>query len=306
MSDFSKKIDDILSNTNAVLEKLNSPDRLDSSVDKAKIVVEHYHDCHEVIRDFWRERNKLFIYILIAVAIGLLLSTTVEGTNAAVSLIGAFLAKSAGATSIDSSSFISADLVRALIPLPIFYLVFNLYQRDIYIRRGYFYMQVLEDFVRDSLEITEGAVFTKEGKFYKDKETFAQRSALLFYHLLVLLLLSIFYSYRIEIDLMLMSKSGGIGNAIVILVDIILAGATSFYMSAYSCASHALVSKDFTCIPNEKRCMTKWILAMGALVLLGIVLVYISSQGQVNRGNLSLDMAGNAQLKSPCTVAVWT
>lgn len=278
---FASKIDLIVSGLQNLQARIESNPAESKDVDIASIVLQHYQYCHQIIRDYWSDRNRIFIYILMAIAVGLILSTTVEGTTAAVALLGAFLAKTAGAENLNANTFISTDLVRALIPLPIFYLVFNLYQRDIYIRREHFYMQALEDLIRERLGVENSEAFTKEGAFYTSKQTFAQAKALLFYHLIVFLLLSIFYSYRIGINVNLVCRDFSLGNVLVMAIDLCLAAATGFYSSAYNCAPHAIVDRGPACKRNEINCMWKWGISMFVVILLGSASVFLTLEKNV-------------------------
>jgi hypothetical protein len=116
----------------------------------------HYVDTFGHIRHALGQRDRLFAYIVVAIALMLLRVVAPEETDAA---IGGLIAQSLALAATVSLTLIGTALWFVLLALVIRY-----FQTVIYIERQYDYIHALENLLAPNYE--GGTAFTREGKSY--------------------------------------------------------------------------------------------------------------------------------------------
>ena len=122
---------------------------------KIEILHAHYVDTFGHIRNALGQRDRLFVYTVIAVTVMLLQVVAPQDTDAA---IGRLISSELGLSGAFSLRIIGTVLWFALLGLVIRY-----FQTVIYIERQYAYIQSLEEQLAANYE---DAAFTREGKSY--------------------------------------------------------------------------------------------------------------------------------------------
>ena len=135
---------------------------------KPELLVSHYQKTHEVTLEMWKQRNRLFLYLLIVVGVASFLAL---GPQEAHSLLVDMLAKILDISDnerIDElrTSF-PYNLIQTLLLIVVFYLMVNLYHRSRFVIRNYMYLGFLEKEIRQELKLSKAdAAFTRESRFY--------------------------------------------------------------------------------------------------------------------------------------------
>ena len=192
---------------------------------KAELLVQHYQDTFDLTYKFWSQRNRIFLILLVVVALASLL-TYVPETN---SILLSWLGKVVGITDQNElRKSIPFAFLQGILLAVVFYLMVNLFHRALYILRNYNYLGELEREIRTILDFTENdKAFTRESTFYWNKRQWP--------------LTTVKYVYVIFLGVLLLSFLGGricsdfcMGNLLLSLVDIAIAIPTLGYFIAFS------------------------------------------------------------------------
>ncbi|MFN8472267.1 MAG: hypothetical protein U0822_08765 [Anaerolineae bacterium] len=131
----------------------------------ARIIAEHYQKSFELTNKQVSQRNSYFLWILVVVLVGALLSWRPNDTQLIVRLA---LARALDVN--DSQTLFSPSvlgLIHAIILAIVFYLMTNLYKYNALAARNYQYLDILEQEIRQLLNLpADSSVFTREGAFY--------------------------------------------------------------------------------------------------------------------------------------------
>lgn len=177
----------------------------EAQMDKEVIsaLTEHYQKTFELTYEMWKERNRLFVYLVLAAGIGLLLLLRIPQANTLLLYgVAKFL-------SITQQSDIEAlnkafpfDVLPSMVLVIIFYLMQRLYSTNLSVLRNYLYLGKMEDEIRAELQLTAKKVsFTREGNFYWGRRSLAQKISKWLYVIVIFIVLSPFVWMKIQRDL---------------------------------------------------------------------------------------------------------
>jgi hypothetical protein len=126
---------------------------------RAELLLDHYKDTFQHILYHWKVRNRLFVYVLILLAV-IALDTYQPGMLS--ELVNAYIAKTLqsagqGAPALDFA------VIRSAAWFLLLSLVIQYYQRSINVDRQYMYIANLEEQICDTMG---GDFVTREGKAY--------------------------------------------------------------------------------------------------------------------------------------------
>jgi len=122
---------------------------------RAELLMEHYKDTFQLILYHWKVRNRLFIYVLIILA---LLGLDSYSPGSLSELVNAYIAKK-----IEKSPPLQLDIIGTAAWFILLSLVIQYYQRSIFVDREYRYIQRLEEQLCHEMG---GDYVTREGKAY--------------------------------------------------------------------------------------------------------------------------------------------
>jgi hypothetical protein len=216
------------------------------SVDRAKVLADHYHRAAEQASVRWQERNRQFLFLVGVLALAVLLTANASATD---SFLITILAKLAGVpeAQIDKlrESFPYVVLHGLLVVL-VFYFMTDVYRLNANIIRNYEYLRGLERDLRDELRLAPAQVaFSKETDFYDTFKVAGNGVIKFAYVLLVGGMLAFFLVFRITSDW----PANGFGLAqlgswqtftpwlerhMLLLVDFVVGGMTVLMYLAYA------------------------------------------------------------------------
>lgn len=192
-------------------------------------VTDHYQKTFELTYETWKERNKLFIYLIFTTSAGLLFLLRVpEFDKLLVESIASIL-------EIDDPNRITQlytnfpfDVLLSAILVIFFYLMQKLYSTNLSVFRHYLYLGAVEDEIRIALNLPDNSVlFTREGKFYWDRRSIVQNVSKWSYVFVILVTLLPYVSIKIGNDISLK-------NPIITGVDIIVSLLAFLYLWEYA------------------------------------------------------------------------
>jgi hypothetical protein len=204
-------------------------DHRDVSTDTATtLLAEHYQKTYELTYDFWRQRNKLFLLLVAAVAVTALLTAQVpEANSLLVDLVARLVGVSDNSQRVEElRRGLPYALIQSALLIVVFYLTFSLYHRTSNVRRLYSYLAKVETDLR-CLTNFGAAGFTREGAHYTDWKPVPLKAVGYIYTGLLGLLLAAMFAVRIFQDI----ESKG---AWAIVVDVVIAIPTVFFYGAYA------------------------------------------------------------------------
>lgn len=140
------------------------------SAEETQIIADHYQKTFELNQDWWRERNKQFIFLLILTAVTILLTYRTPGVLAVIADV---YNKLAGGSKdpVSIASGFPFDLLRSILLAATLYLMIQIYHRTIHISQMYKYLGGLESTLRSMLRLDRTSVtFTREGSFYDSRK----------------------------------------------------------------------------------------------------------------------------------------
>ena len=194
-----------------------------------QILAEHYQKAFEVAYETWKQRNKLYLWLLMLVSVAVLLTYQAPQANP---LLVDWITNLLGiteSTRIDEirNSFPYAVLNSAL-GFAIFYTLVNLYQHNRIIGQNNFYLPRLESELRNKLGLEKESVFFTRESSFNTGERFKDGKLIAWTYVISLgLLLFAFIGGRVIDDLRLK-------NLPLIFIDSILAILILIYFYLYA------------------------------------------------------------------------
>jgi len=172
-------------------EKTSKPQSVPVNVD---VLADHYQKTFEVAYDTWKERNKIFVYLVLVASVGLMLLLRVPTANdLLVDAIAKFLNITDPIRKADLKSGFPFDILLSAILVVMFYLMQRLYSTNLSVMRNYLYLGALEQDIKPHLGLPSGSIaFTREGGFYWSSRTKMQ-SVSKYYYVAVLFIILIPY-----------------------------------------------------------------------------------------------------------------
>lgn len=122
---------------------------------KAELLMEHYKDTFQLILYHWKVRNRLFIYIIIILA---LVGLDSYSPGSLSKLVNAYITHK-----VPKAPTFGFDVIGTLAWFLLLSLVIQYYQRSIFVDRQYRYVQRLEEQICSEMG---GDYITREGKAY--------------------------------------------------------------------------------------------------------------------------------------------
>lgn len=136
--------------------------------EKAVLLIGHYEKTYDITYAFWEQRNRLFLLLVVSIAIGTVFTYQSFDSQ---TILAALFANAVGITDEAGRSNVAESftysLLQSLVLSVVFFLTFNLYHRALYILRSYVYLEALETEIRAELSISSTEVaFSRESTFY--------------------------------------------------------------------------------------------------------------------------------------------
>ena len=216
-----------------------------------EVLANHYQKTFEVAYENWKERNRLFVYLVLAAGIGLLLILRVPTAD---SLLVAAIAKFLGITdAAQKAQLVSAfpfDILLSGILVVLFYLMQRLYSTNLSVMRNYLYLGAMEKEIREGLNLPpSSASFTREGKYYWDRRMIMQKASKWYYVFVLFVILVPFIVIKLKGDLLNLQAGVQLQDWVVILVDFTVSLMTFLYWLEYAYSAFRF---DVRKMPVEK------------------------------------------------------
>ena len=208
------------------------------------VLAGHYQKTFEVAYDYWKERNKLFVILVLTAGMGLLLLLHVPTADSLlVAAIAKFLDITDQAVKTDLLEKFPFNILLSGFLVVMFYLMQRLYSTNLSVMRNYLYLGALEAEVRKYLGLPTGSIsFTREGSFYWGRRSRIQAMSKYYYVVVLFIILVPFIGFKLIADL----ESP---NLLVIAVDVVVSLMAGLYWWAYARSSFQL---DVPKIPTEQ------------------------------------------------------
>jgi len=208
------------------------------------VLAGHYQKTFEVAYDYWKERNKLFVILVLTAGMGLLLLLRVPEAN---SLLVDAIAKFLGVTDMERIKQLYANfpfnVLLSGVLVVMFYLMQRLYSTNLSVMRTFLYLGALEKEIQPHLGLPTGSVaFTREGSFYWGRRSRIQAMSKYYYVVVLFIILVPFIGFKLIADL----ESP---NLLVIAVDVVVSLMAILYWWAYARSSFQL---DVPKMPAEQ------------------------------------------------------
>ena len=197
--------------------------------ESAQAITEHYQKTFELTHEMWKERNKLFVYLVLTTGVGLLFLLRVpEFDRLLVETIANILGIKDPERVAQLYTNFPFDVLLSAILVIDFYLMQKLYSTNLSVSRYYLYLGAMEDEIRKTLELPrESIAFTREGKFYWGGRTVAQDISKWLYVIVITITLLPFSVLKVFGDLELKS-------IFLVVVDITVSLMTLIYLFEYA------------------------------------------------------------------------
>ena len=207
----------------------NKPENKPTEPVNVEVLANHYQKTYEVAYENWRERNKLFVYLVLTASLGLVLLLRVPtGVTLLVAAIAKFLNITDDATKTILQNAFPFDILLSGILVVLFYLMQRLHSTNLSVMRTYAYLGELEKDIHPHLGLKrDSPSFTREGKFYWEKRTWIQYMSKFYYVAVLIVVLLPYMAYKLMADF----ESP---NPIVIAVDIIISIMNVLYLVEYA------------------------------------------------------------------------
>jgi len=218
--------------------------------DITEIASNHYQKTFELTYETWRERNRLFVYLVLITGVGLLLLLRIPEAS---SLLVDAIVKLLGITDQNRISQLyknfPTDVLLSIFLVIIFYLTQKLYSTNLSVLRDYQYLGAIETEIRAHLTLPEESIlFTREGKFYWGRRTITQVMSKWYFILVVFIVLLPFLFLKIGADM-------NSGNTILIIIDSAIGIMTLIFFVGY--AQSAINLDNPTPPPLDQNVKTK-------------------------------------------------
>ena len=209
-----------------------------------EVLANHYQKTFEVAYDYWKERNKLFVILVLTAGMGLLLLLHVPTADSLlVAAIAKFLDITDQAVKTDLLEKFPFNILLSGFLVVMFYLMQRLYSTNLSVMRNYLYLGALEAEVRKYLGLPTGSIsFTREGSFYWGRRSRIQAMSKYYYVVVLFIILVPFIGFKLIADL----ESP---NLLVTAVDVVVSIMAGLYWWAYARSSFQL---DVPKIPVEQ------------------------------------------------------
>lgn len=196
---------------------------------KVEILAEHYQKAFEISYETWKQRNKVFSWLLGLVSIAVLLTFQVPQANP---LLVDWIAKFVGVTDPTRIAEIRNGfpfaLLHSALGVVIFYAMVNVYQHNRIIEQNNSYLPRLERELRDQLGLGRESVFFTRESSYNTGEQFNDGLLIAWTYVISLgLLLTAFVGGRLVEDIILK-------NPPLLFVDLVLSTLILRYFMLYA------------------------------------------------------------------------
>lgn len=200
-----------------------------------EVLADHYQKTFEVAYDYWKERNKLFVILVLTAGMGLLLLMHVPTADSLlVAAIVKFLNITDQTIKDDLLQKFPFNILLSGVLVVMFYLMQRLYSTNLSVMRTFMYLGALETEVRKHLGLPTGSIsFTREGSFYWGRRSRIQAMSKYYYVVVLFIILVPFIGFKLNADL----ESP---NLLVTTVDIVVSIMAVLYWWAYARSSFRL------------------------------------------------------------------
>ena len=208
------------------------------------VLAGHYQKTFEVAYEYWKERNRQFVILVLTAVIGLLMIQRGALVNELlVKYIVKYFALTDQTLIGEISKAIPFNLLLSGVLVTMFYFMQRLYSTNLSVMRNYLYLGALEEEIRKHLGLPVGSVsFTREGSFYWGKRAPMQSMSKYYYVIVLFIILIPFIVFKLIADFQSPS-------VIVIPVDVALSLMAVLYWWEYARSSFQL---DVPKIPVEQ------------------------------------------------------
>ena len=225
----------------SVEPKENNPVKAAVNVD---VLADHYQKTFEVAYEYWKERNRQFVILVLTAVIGLLMIQRGALVNELlVKYIVKYFALTDQTLIGEISRAIPFNLLLSGVLVTMFYFMQRLYSTNLSVMRNYLYLGALEEEIRKHLGLPVGSVsFTREGSFYWGQRAPMQSMSKYYYVIVLFIILIPFIVFKLIADFQSPS-------VIVIPVDVAVSLMAVLYWWEYARSSFRL---DVPKIPAEQ------------------------------------------------------
>ncbi|MEW5939430.1 MAG: hypothetical protein AB1750_07205 [Chloroflexota bacterium] len=213
-------------------KKISEPESADQTPVNVSVLADHYQKTFEVAYENWRERNRLFVFLVLTAVAGLLIIQRGDIVNdLLVRYVQNYFALQAPADQglIDEiSKTVPFSVLLSGILVTMFYFMQRLHATNLAVMRTYKYLALLEKEIKPHLGLPgESSSFTREGKFYWDNRASMQTMSKWSYVVVLFFLL---------IPFMYVKLQGDINSApgLITSVDVIISLLTFAYWIDYA------------------------------------------------------------------------
>ena|ERR1043165_1407909 len=204
-------------------------------IEPIQLITEHYQKTFELTYETWKERNRLFVYLVLVTGLGLLLVLQVpEANNLLVDAIVKLLGITDTARIAQLHKDFPLEIILSIILIIMFYLMQRVYSTSLSVLRYYAYLAGLEEEIRQKLVLPKNSIaFTREGTFYWGHRSFAQTLSKWNYVLVILIILLPYIVLKLVSDF-------HARNILITVVDTFVATMTFVYYVAYALSTATL------------------------------------------------------------------
>ncbi len=211
----------------------------------ADALTNHYQKTFEVAYEYWKERNKLFVTLVLTAGIGLMLLLRIPTLD---SLLVAAIANFLNITDETQIAQLTVafpfEILLSATLIVMFYLMQRLYSTNLSVMRTFLYLGAMEKEIHKYLNLPADSVsFTREGNFYWGKRSAMQSMSKYYYVVVLFIILVPFIAFKLIADF---QKP----NVVVVLVDVAVSLMAILYWWEYARSSFQL---DTPKTPVEKQ-----------------------------------------------------
>lgn len=200
------------------------------------VLAAHYQKTYEIALENWKERNRLFLFLVLTAVIGLLI---LQRGDIANELFVKYVQKYFELTPSEDygllkeiSVTVPFSFVQSAILVAMFYFMQRLHATNLAVMRTYKYLALLENEIQPNLGLPRGSgSFTRESKFYWGNRVFMQTMSKWSYVAVLFFLLIPFMYVKLANDFALAPIPITVVDAIVSLL--ILAYWVDYARSAF-------------------------------------------------------------------------
>lgn len=213
------------------MNKQITPELTASKVN-VEVIANHYQKTYEVAYENWKERNKIFIFLVLTAIVGLLLLQRGDLVN---ELFVKYVQKYFELKLPDDETLIDAisrtvpfSLMQSGILVAMFYFMQRLHATNLTVMRTYKYLSILENEIQPYLGLPgKSGSFTRESKFYWNNRVFMQTMSKWSYVVVLFVLLIPFMVFKLASDF-------GVAPITITAVDTIVSALTFAYWVDYA------------------------------------------------------------------------